>query len=101
MASRYTASDVLERLFSDDENDLDLENEVYFDGSDEEFGFVEQEVSNEDECDPDEEGEAELVGMEVGDNNLEDLQESDYSSDEEQSEESANEDHVQKEKKME
>ena len=55
MASRYTASDVLERLFSDDENDLDLENEVYFDGSDEEFGFVEQEVSNEDECDPDEE----------------------------------------------
>ena len=39
--------------------------------------------------------------MEVGDNNLEDLQESDYSSDEEQSEESANEDHVQKEKKME
>ena len=98
MASRYTAGDVLERLFSDDENDLDLENEVYFDGSDDEFGFVEQEVSNEDESDPDEEGEAELVGMEVGDNNLE---ESDYSSDDEQSEESTNEDHVQKKKKME
>ena len=50
---------------------------MYSDGSDEEFVFVEQEVPNEDESDPDEEGEAELVEMEVGYNNHEDLQESD------------------------
>ena len=67
MAARFTADKVLDMVLSSDE---ESDDDMYFDGSDEDFGLMEEEIEDEDANDNQENGE---YGSKEGDKYIENM----------------------------